>query len=362
MIKSTVYYADLFKKYLSDDYLISIDVSQNNIKHNYNSFQEFYNKENNCILFCAAKHREGSDIPNLDSCIFLDYVEKRNSKTFVQCIGRVLRKDKENKKEFGLIIDVKAKSINNLIDRMSDYFGLEDSNICPFHYDYYKLDNNFIHKLYLIKNPKKHNYIDVEQEKYDKSVSKEELINYFKREIPIERVYNQRLNKELDLIISKNLGKYLLQACQILKMTNNIPHITRGSCGSSLVCYLLGISNIDPIKHKISFARFLNIYRNNLPDIDFDFPHYYRDEIFLKLYLQWNNKIARISNHVYFQEKSALRQSLRLNGYRHFISNQELYSFIKSLPKSTQDSIKNTQKKLQNSFRGYMSLWWNSIF
>ena len=154
----------------------------------------------------------------------------------------------------------------------------------------------------------------------------------------------------------------MLQACQILKMTNNIPHITRGSCGSSLVCYLLGISNIDPIKHKISFARFLNIYRNNLPDIDFDFPHYYRDEIFLKLYLQWNNKIARISNHVYFQEKSALRQSLRLNGYRQFISNQELYSFIKSLPKSTQDSIKNTQKKLQNSFRLYASLWWNSIF
>ena len=60
----------------------------------------------------------------------------------------------------------------------------------------------------------------------------------------------------------------------------NIFHITRGSCGSSLVCYLLGISNVDPIEQNISFSRFLNDYRDNLPDIDFDFPHYLRDEVF----------------------------------------------------------------------------------
>ena len=89
-------------------------------------------------------------------------------------------------------------------------------------------------------------------------------------------------------------------------MTDFIPHVTRGSCGSSLVCYLLGISNVDPVEHNISFARFLNEYRSNLPDIDFDFPHYLRDEVFLQLELEWPNQVARISNHVHFGTRNQL--------------------------------------------------------
>ena len=49
----------------------------------------------------------------------------------------------------------------------------------------------------------------------------------------------------------------------------------------------------------------MNIYRNNLPDIDFDFPHINRDEIFYRLEKKWPGKIARISNHVFYHEKSA---------------------------------------------------------
>ena len=86
--------------------------------------------------------------------------------------------------------------------------------------------------------------------------------------------------------------------------------------GSSLVCYLLGISNVDPIKHDIKFERFLNIYRDKLPDIDLDFPHYLRDEVFLKLELKWPNQAARISNHVHWHEKSALREALRRIGIK----------------------------------------------
>ena len=49
-----------------------------------------------------------------------------------------------------------------------------------------------------------------------------------------------RLNYEIELIIKKNLFGNMVRALDILKLTNNIPHITRGSCGSSLVCYLSG--------------------------------------------------------------------------------------------------------------------------
>ena len=130
--------------------------------------------------------------------------------------------------------------------------------------------------------------------------------------------------------MSKNLFKNILCALDILELTKDIPHITRGSCGSSLVCYLLGISHTDPIKYNISFARFLNIYRNNLPDIDFDFPHYLRDEVFLKLYQKWGNKVVRISNHNYYHEKSALRASLHFNGVRHFISKYDIFRTIEN--------------------------------
>ena len=58
------------------------------------------------------------------------------------------------------------------------------------------------------------------------------------------------------MIKSKNLCSYLIRAVNILKLINNIPHVTRGSCGSSLVCYLLGISNVDPVKYNISFISF----------------------------------------------------------------------------------------------------------
>ena len=69
---------------------------------------------------------------------------------------------------------------------------------------------------------------------------------------PDDQIYKTRLNRELTLISQKNLVSYLVRAIEILNLTDYIPHVTRGSCGSSLVCYLLGISNVDPIKYNIS--------------------------------------------------------------------------------------------------------------
>ena len=65
---------------------------------------------------------------------------------------------------------------------------------------------------------------------------------------------------------------------------------------------------ISPGKYNISFARFINQYRDTLPDIDFDFPHYLRDEVFLKLFQKWGHRVARISNHNYYHEKISLER------------------------------------------------------
>ena len=59
--------------------------------------------------------------------------------------------------------------------------------------------------------------------------------------------------------------------------------------------------------------------RPNLPDIDIDFPYNKRDAIFKKIYKKWDNKVARISNHNVYHEKSAIRQAIRDQGHNKFV-------------------------------------------
>ena len=324
------------------DFTICIDTSKNNEKNNFDVFKKL---DNNGFLFCAAKHREGSDIKNLDGCIFLDKVSKRTPKTFLQCVGRVLRLQ-ENKK-YGLIIDIKAKNAYDIIKRMSLYLNYD--NEFPYTYNYkYNVNNTIkINSLIIENNKKSKINITVNNE----VITKEFIVSKFIRKIPESNIYLERINKEFELFIEKDLLKYLNFAIEILDLTKDIPHVTRGSCGSSLLCYMLGISNIDPVRYNIKFERFLNRYRNNLPDIDFDFPHILRDEIFYRLEKNWPGKIARISNHVHYHEKSAKRSALKDIGYNKFIGKYEIDDIIKKLPIDKKIIIEKKVKAIENTFR-----------
>lgn len=180
-----------------------------------------------------------------------------------------------------------------------------------------------------------------------------DLTQYFVRALPPSQPYADRLQHELTLIVQKGLAHYLLRAVEILKITAGIPHVTRGSCGSSLVVYLLGISHVDPVKYNISFARFLTEFRDTLPDIDFDFPYNLRDEVFLQLQQRWPGCIARISNHNHYHEKSALRQAAREAGIKGNASTLEVVNQMRRLPAVAQAAIKRRAAALKDQFRGY---------
>lgn len=348
MIDACVTYANEWSSYFGD-YIISVDTSHE--IRGFSSFDEFEEADEKAILFCAGKHREGSDIKNLDCCIFLDFVQNRYSKTFVQCIGRVLRKDKTNKKQSGLIIDIKARSSTKIIDKMSEYLDIS-KGIFPWEYDY-KFSKNgkiMINTLKLLKEDNK----QIETLKKDESTyTKEDLLERVIRILPEGEIYKTRFELELDMLEKKKLIGYIMRALEILNMTKNVPHVTRGSCGSSLICYLLGISHVDPIKYNIKFSRFLNEFRDNLPDIDYDFPYNMRDEVFLKLQMKWPGKIARISNHVYYHEKSAKREGLRRIGMKGFISKYEINDVINKLPKGSRRMLDSEINKLDGTFRCY---------
>lgn len=331
------------------DWILAIDTSV--YTHNY---EEFRTTKQNGLLFCAGKHREGSDIPYLDGCVFLDQVSERNPKTFIQCLGRVLRRDPENKKTYGLIVDVCAKSPIEICSRINQYLQEETSMSFPYQYSHEYLTHSDCAHIQVNTLDVKIDSLSISKPIYTPdTIDLFKIASKFRRAIPSIPIYNKRLHYELQLFGEKNLFQYLSYAIDILDMTTTIPHVTRGSCGSSLVCYLLGISNIDPVKYNIKFARFLNEYRSTLPDIDFDFPHTLRDEVFLQIYLKWPGQVARISNHIHYHKKSALRKALQNAGIRHQVSSFDIHSMIKKMPSSARTAIYNDSKRLENTFRTY---------
>ena len=144
----------------------------------------------------------------------------------------------------------------------------------------------------------------------------EALLDRFKRPIPKGKTYQTRLAEEFELIIQQRFTQYFLQICDILDITSDIPHMTRGSAGSSLVCYMLGITDVDPIKWNIPIARFMNPLRDDLPDVDIDFPHWQQEEVMNRIFKKWPGKSARLSNYVMYQDKSAKREAVKRLGVK----------------------------------------------
>ncbi|MCA9508585.1 MAG: hypothetical protein KC505_09205 [Myxococcales bacterium] len=176
------------------------------------------------------------------------------------------------------------------------------------------------------------------------------LCEHFVRKCPNHPLYLNRLKEEFALIKHFKFEKIFLQVNEILRLAGDIPHLIRGSAGSSLVCYLMGITYIDPIKENISLARFMNRSRSDIPDIDIDFPYHRRDEIIERLKRIHNDRVVRISNYITFSGSSALREAMRRHGYRRFLPKH--FDVHELMPAKAQEILKTAQK-LQNTFKGY---------
>ena len=117
---------------------------------------------------------------------------------------------------------------------------------------------------------------------------KELTIQGFKRlGLPGDKIYGSRIREELELFFNKGFSSYFLilktaidEARRYSMEIFGNPNVIgpgRGSAVGSLVCYCLGITKVNPIKHDLLFSRFLNKNRNDLPDIDMDFLPGVRD-------------------------------------------------------------------------------------
>lgn len=128
--------------------------------------------------------------------------------------------------------------------------------------------------------------------------------------------YLNRLTEELEVIKQKDFSSYFLVVGDMIdwaKRSDILVGPGRGSAAGSLVCYLMGITEVDPIKYDLLFFRFINPERNDFPDIDTDFMDRRRGEV--KEYLRKKFKnVASISTYQYFKDKGVVRDAARVFG------------------------------------------------
>ncbi|MBX9572325.1 MAG: DNA polymerase III subunit alpha [Candidatus Obscuribacterales bacterium] len=146
-----------------------------------------------------------------------------------------------------------------------------------------------------------------------------------------EPAYVERLGNELDVISKHGFAPYFLVVAEIVEQARSmgLEIAARGSGVSSLVTFVMGITNIDPVKNGLFFERFLHQHRMELPDIDLDFDSNRRDEIIEWVFRRFGrDRVAMVCSYMTFQRRSALREGLKALG----MSLKEIDQFCKTVP------------------------------
>lgn len=130
---------------------------------------------------------------------------------------------------------------------------------------------------------------------------------------------HSRIEKELRIIASKNLAGYFLQVSDISDFckSEGILSQGRGSAANSVVCYTLGITAVDPIKHDLLFERFLSEKYERYPDIDIDLPSGDdREKVIQHVYEKFGRRGSGMTaNVISYRGKSAVREIGKTFGF-----------------------------------------------
>lgn len=139
------------------------------------------------------------------------------------------------------------------------------------------------------------------------------------RRLSYERIHNrypdadkeifERLDKELDAIIAMGFVSYFLINLDIVEYarSQDFPFVGRGSGANSIVAYVLGITNVDPIELDLYFERFINTSRSSPPDFDIDFSWKDRNDV-TEYIFKCHKNTALMGTYVTFKRKAVARE------------------------------------------------------
>jgi len=142
----------------------------------------------------------------------------------------------------------------------------------------------------------------------------ENLHRYYPQPTP---EIGQRLEYELDVIKKTQFANYFLVVWDIISFTkeHNILFGVRGSAAASIVLHCMGITAVDPIENGLVFERFLNVERQEMPDIDLDFQDDRRDEVIAYVSQKYGqDHVAQIITFGTLGAKAAIRDVGRALG------------------------------------------------
>ena len=125
------------------------------------------------------------------------------------------------------------------------------------------------------------------------------------------------LDKELALIGKKRIAQYFLTIRDIVDFAraSGILCQGRGSAANSAVCFVLGITPVDPAHHELLFERFISEDRDEPPDIDVDFEHERREEVIQHIYDTYGRHRAGLcATVIHYRPRSAIREVGRAMG------------------------------------------------
>jgi DNA polymerase-3 subunit alpha len=158
------------------------------------------------------------------------------------------------------------------------------------------------------------NLLPVQYKSPDKELAKIALEGLQLKGLSENKEYLDRLDEELKIIKDKKFAPYFLVVQSMIawaKKEGIMVGPGRGSAAGSLVCYSLGITDIDPIKYGLLFFRFINPERNDFPDIDTDIQDNRRDEVKDYLVRQYRH-VASIATFLEFKDKGVVRDVARV--------------------------------------------------
>ncbi|MGK6318966.1 error-prone DNA polymerase [Sphingomonas sp. DT-204] len=123
--------------------------------------------------------------------------------------------------------------------------------------------------------------------------------------------YRDQLAHELALVEEMGYAPYFLTVNSIVSFARGEGILCqgRGSAANSMICYVLGITSIDPIEHSLLFERFISTERHEPPDIDVDFEHERREEVIQWIYETYGHQHAALTAVVSrYRSRGAIRE------------------------------------------------------
>lgn len=128
-------------------------------------------------------------------------------------------------------------------------------------------------------------------------------------------VYMERFEREMKLLIAKGFCGYFLMVMVLVRYAKENGVLVgpgRGSGGGSLVAYLVGITEIDPVESDLLFERFMTEGRTSLPDFDIDFPSSRKQFMLDFIERTWGaDHMANVGTHLRLKNKAAIKDTFR---------------------------------------------------